>query len=392
VGSKNPSAGVHTGSITGTGIPFPALEYKRRLDAIVAQFDSYGIDALAATALPSQEYLTGYDGSGAYFAPFPVIVRPGREPTYVVRRYDEDAVRALSWLEDVRSYEQEGEFPRVWARALRECGLERARLGLELRSWNLTPWDVAELRLELPGLTIVDVTRLIPTVAARKSALEIEAMRESMALTDLAAEAFYSSIREGATERAVTAAMARAVDGADGQMHVYSVLFGQRTALPHGTPSANPIGRDQVAFMEMAGVRHGYAAGLCRSAVLGRHPAAEDLHSIAEEALTAAIESIRPGATAGSIDTAARNALAAAGRSRTFRHRTGYQNGIAWSYRGNMSLEPDAQDVIEPGMTFHLPIILFDEGRFGVGTSETVLVGPSNAEVLSRVTRKLRVI
>ena len=127
---------VRTGSIPRTGVPFATDEYERRVRAVVGQFEAAGIDAFAATAEASQRYLAGYDGRGDYFAPFPLIVTPKRAPTYVVRRYDEDAVRTESWIEDVRPYTQEGDQPRVWADALRSLGMVRGRLGLELRSWT----------------------------------------------------------------------------------------------------------------------------------------------------------------------------------------------------------------------------------------------------------------
>ena len=54
-----------------------------------------------------------------------------------------------------------------------------------------------------------------------------------------------------------------------------------------------------------------------------------------------------------------------------------------WSDRGNLSLEPGSVDVLAPGMTFHMPIILFESGQYGVGVSETVLVTEQGCEALS---------
>jgi Xaa-Pro dipeptidase len=134
---------------------------------------------------------------------------------------------------------------------------------------------------------------------------------------------------------------------------------------------------------ELAGVISGYAAGLARSAVLGRHAEAEGLHEVALEALAAGVAAIRPGAELGDVDAAVRGVVSDAGKSAAFLHRAGYQNGLRWSYRGNLSAEPGARDVIERGMTFHLPMILFERGRFGVGTSQTVVVTESGSEPLS---------
>ena len=126
-----------------------------------------------------------------------------------------------------------------------------------------------------------------------------------------------------------------------------------------------------------------YAARRCWEVTRG----AESLHALAEEALEAAIDAIRPGTRAGDVDAACRGVIERSGRPEVFRHRAGYQNGIMWSDRGNLSLEPDSGDVLAPGMTFHMPIILFESGQYGVGVSETVLVTGQGCEALSGLPR-----
>jgi len=370
--------------IPQTSVPFPREEYARRQQQVLAAVDRAGLDALAVTAYGHNQYLSGYDGYAGYFSPFPLIMAPGRAPIYIVRAYDEDAVRAESCIEEIVPYTQQGDLPTVWAGVLRRCGMAHGRIGLELGCWNLAPADVSGLQAQLPELHIVDATRLVPSVAAVKSDLEIDAMRGSMAITDLAIRTFHQSLRVGVTESEVAAAIEAAVYTVRGKLNPsYSLLFGPRTRLPHGRPADYPLSTNQPAFTEIGGSKHGYAAGLCRSAVLGRDPEAESLHALAEQALDAAIDAIKPGVTAGEVDAAARRVIERSGQRETFRHRAGYQTGINWSERGNLSLEPNSADVLKVGMTLHLPIILFKEGRFGVGCSENVLVTDRGAEILS---------
>lgn len=369
--------------IPHTGPAFPRQEYERRWQRVLSQMERAGIDVLAVTANGHQEYLGGYDGSGDYFAPFPILLAPGQPPTYVVRKYDEDAVRAESCIDEIVPYTQQHEFGKACADVLRRFGLEHGRLGLELGCWNLAPADVAAIQAELPGIRIVNASPLVAKVAAVKSELEIEAMRQSMALTDLAVRTFQQCLREGVTEAMVADAIDGVVEAAGGSKRSYTLLFGARTRLPHGNPTDHPLHRNEPAFTEIGGKKLGYVAGLCRSAVLGHNPGAEELHALAEEALEAAITAIRAGTTAGEVDAAARNVIERAGRPEVFRHRTGYQTGIDWSERGNLSLEPDAADVLEAGMTLHMPIILFKQGEYGLGCSENVLVTERGAEILS---------
>ncbi len=367
-----------------TGVPFPRAEYEQRHRKVLAAVAQAGLDALVVTAYGHLQYLSGYDGSGGYFRPFPLILAPGHAPTYIVRKYDEDAVRAQSCIDEIVPYTQQGDFAKVWADVLRRYGLQSGRVGLELDCWNLAPADVGALNAQLPDLKVVDASRIVPSAAAVKSELELEAMRGSMAMTDLAVRTLQQSLRDGITEAEVAAAIDAAVAEAGGELRSsYTLLFGGRTRLPHGRPTTHPIRKNEPAFTEIGGSKHGYAAGLCRSAVLGRHPGAESLYALAEEALEAAIAAIKPGVATGAVDAAARKVIERSGHPQVFRHRTGYQTGINWSERGNLSLEPDSPDVLELGMTFHMPIILFQEGEYGLGCSENVVVTARGAEILS---------
>ncbi|MER9275451.1 Xaa-Pro peptidase family protein [Mesorhizobium sp. M0643] len=367
-----------------TGPPFEKAEYEDRQRKVFEAMEREELDALLVTAHGHLYYLSGYPGTGGYFAPFPLIMVAGQAPIFVARKFDVEAVRAESCVSEVVAYAQEGEFAKVCANVLRKLGLQGRRVGLELGCWNLAPNDVFALKAELPDLKVVDATHLVPTIAAVKSDLEIKLMREAMVTTELAVTTFQRSLRENVTEDEVFQAIVAEVRETGGLLApAYSLLFGSRLRLPHGTARKHLLRNNDAAFIEIGGTRHAYAAALCRSAVLGRNSSAESLHKLAEEALEAAIVALKPGVTTGEVDAAARSVLAHSGRQGAFRHRTGYQVGINWSERGNLSLEPDASQVVETGMTFHMPIILFDEQGYQIGCSDTVVVNQRGAESLS---------
>ena len=215
-------------------------------------------------------------------------------------------------------------------------------------------------------------------------------MRGAMAMTDLSVRTFWDSLREGLTEAEVAEAIEGKVRKARGEIRPnYTLVFGERTRLPHGDPKGHPIRNNEPAMIEIGGSKNGYAAGLVRGAVLGRHPEAESLHALAVEALEAAIAAVKPGATAGEVDGAARRVIEQSGRPKVFRHRAGYQSGIHWLERGNMSLEPGATEILEKGMTLHMPIILFGQSGYLFGCSAHVVVMARGAELLSRIPHTL---
>lgn len=373
-----------------TGVPFPRSEYERRHLNVLAAVASVGLDALVVTAHGHLRYLSGYDGSGGYFAPFPLVMVPGRPLTFVIRQYDEQAVRSYSCIDEVVTYTHEQDFGKVCADVLRRYGLQSKRIGFELGCWNLTLADFNALQAQLPGLEIADATRLVSSVAAVKGELELKCIRDAMRMTDLAVRTFQGSLEEGVTELEMAATISAAIraepSNAGGEVGLSggTILFGDRTKLPHAPPSQYPISKNEPAFLEIGASKHGYTVGMVRCAVLGRHPEVETLHTLAEEVIDALVAAVKPGISAAAVDAAGREVLKRSGRKGVFRQRTGYQSGINWTERGDLSLEPGAEDILKPGMTLHMPNILCSENGYLFGAGAHVLVTERGAELLSQ--------
>ncbi|MFQ3457903.1 aminopeptidase P family N-terminal domain-containing protein [Bradyrhizobium sp. UFLA01-814] len=104
---------------------------------------------------------------------------PGHAPTYVVREFEEAAVRAESCIEDLFTYTHQPEWAQVTSDVLRRCGVADKRVGLQLDLWNLAPKDATDLQEQLPDVRIVDASRLVPKIAAVKSDLELKVIREA---------------------------------------------------------------------------------------------------------------------------------------------------------------------------------------------------------------------
>ena len=119
---------------------------------------------------------------------------------------------------------------------------------MELGCWNLAPRDVAALQAELPNLKTVDATGVVASASAVKSDVEIATMRIAMGFTRIAIETMNGSLREGIAEKEVAQAITTAVENAGGEIRPFTLLFGPRTALPHGLPTSYALQRDQPVF------------------------------------------------------------------------------------------------------------------------------------------------
>jgi len=135
----------------------------------------------------------------------------------------------------------------------------------------------------------------------------------------------------------------------------------------------------------------GYRADTTWMAVVGqpseRH---REIHAVVLEAHDAAIAAVRPGATTGEVDAAARHSIDAAGYGERFFHRVGH--GLGLEIHEAPSLDPGSQTVLEPGMVFTIEPGVYIPGFGGVRIEDDVVVEDGGCRVLTKADRSLRVI
>jgi Xaa-Pro aminopeptidase len=366
---------------------FSDAEMARRIDAVREGARERGLDAVVVTYVLHVEWLTGTWGSQFWVSPLVVPVEG--EPVYLVRLFDEDRVLVESRVPAVRSYFDRHDAVEAWAGVLRDLGVGDGRVGLELDNSDLTWRDVEELKRLLPGLTVGDVSDLVPRLMAIKSDEELLAMRIAASRTRAAVEVFRARLAPGVSELELHASMKDAVLAAGSDDLRGGVAFGAHTTIPHGDDGDTRLVAGDPAYTECSGYHLGYCATLCRSGVVGSAPGAERLYDAARRAVDAIEAALRPGATTGEVDAAARGVVERAGYGAAFRHRTGYAVGLRANGRLNLSLRPGGTERIDAGMTFHTPIILIEPGVAGMACSETFLVTPTGGQPLAGLDREL---
>ena len=101
---------------------------------------------------------------------------------------------------------------------------------------------------------------------------------------------------------------------------------------------------------------------------------------------------MRPGLTAGEVDSACRDVVERRGLGAYFRHRSAYGIGIGfppnWSEGHIYAIRPDDPLVLQPGMTFHVIPTLFKKD-FGMCFSDSVRITETGCELLTHFPREL---
>jgi len=385
----------------------PALlaEAEERTRVLQAALRARAIPRALFTDESAIAYLGGFWGYlGVEFGrPTLLLVPAEGEPVLVTPLMESRMAEAMTWIADVRPWEDSG--PRGWAVVLAdllgsETGealwVERGALPALVRGW----FDEAR-----PATPLEDVGPILGAQRMIKSPLEIEVMRQAGRVAGAMMAAAHASLKPGAPEYrsalAVIEAGTEAAAGfltADGWERFVSPLIhnlailqsGADTAMVHRRASVKPyeVG-DPVyfCFCTMAQFKQ-YKLGFDRLFHIGRlSREAERAQQTAIDAQRAALDAIRPGVAAEDVAAAADAVYRAHGFEAGYR--TGRSIGVA--YLEAPELKAGDRTVLQPGMTFAVDggVSLGDDlgGRIG----DSIVVTEDGFEFLTDYPREIMV-
>jgi Xaa-Pro dipeptidase len=199
---------LHPGPTRGELFPrFSPDEFKRRADTIREAMLREGLDALllyGAAGSPEISYLTNYLPASPCWVVFPL----DGEPVVFVHFFNHvPCTKAMSIIDDVRGY---GPSPSATlATELRSRELAGAKLGIV--TLNAVPYNqFTDLKDRLPDATFVEFGRSYNAIRWVRSDEELQFLRRSGYLTDLACEALRRELRPGLTEYDIRAIVSNA--------------------------------------------------------------------------------------------------------------------------------------------------------------------------------------
>ena len=388
----------------GPDTPFSPGEYARRIALVRAAMDRRGIDLILATDPSNQAWLTGYDGWSFYVHQGVLLAMEG-DPVWWGRRMDAAGGRRTCWMEDSRvlgygdDYVQSDERHPMQdlAARIREMGLERARIGVEMENYYYSARADAVLRGELPAAEFADATALVNWQRIVKSDEEIAFMRKAARISERMVRTAIERAEPGVRKNDLVADVVHAgIEGADGAWGDYPAIVplapsGADASAAHLTWNGKPMRRGEATFFELSGVYRRYHAPLCRTVFLGAPPQELRAAEAAQlEGIEAGLEAARAGARAGDVADAFMAVLARRGIERE--GRMGYPVGLSyppdWGER-TASIRSGDATILAPGMAFHFMPAIWTEG-WGLETTETILIRPDGpAEPLCGLERRL---
>ena len=351
-------------------------------------------------------WLTGFDG-WSFYTPQVVLVHLDEEPIWFGRAQDAKAAHITTDIppNNIIGYSEKlihhaiGHPYDELADLIKHRGWASARIGVELDAHYYTARAHAHLVEGVPDAKVSDSEQLVNWARLVKSDAELVYMREAGAICTAAMNRAIEKVAPGVAQYEVIAEVYRAqVLGVEGAYGDYTGLcpliqVGEGTSTPHLTWSDQPIPRETLVMLEMAGARHHYHAPLTRTLYLGSPPSeVTALTRTIIEGVDAALDMARPGVTCEAVEAVWQKVLNQAGYHKD--SRVGYSVGLNyppdWGER-TASLRPGDQTVLQSGMCFHFQSGVWLE-TLGAAVSESFVVTKRGGERLCNVRPELIVI
>jgi ectoine hydrolase len=387
--------------------PFSPEEFSRRTADTKKRMEKAGFDLIICQDPANMNWLTGFDG-WSFYVPQCVLVHLNEEaPLWFGRAQDAKSARITTDLPDrniVAFSEPLVQHPvhhpyDELAALIRDRGWDKSSIGVEMDAHYYTARCHAHLVKGLPRARLKNNGDLVNWARLVKSGREIALMREAGRICTKAMNRAIEVMKPGVPQQQVVAEVYHAqtigISGAGGDYAAICPLMpvGEGTSTPHLTWSDQPLPRDSLAMIEIAGARRHYHAPLTRTIYLGKPPEnIADVAKIAVEGVDAGMEAAKPGNSAEQVEAAWQAVLRRNKLSKE--SRVGYSVGVAyppdWGER-TVSLRPGDKTILEAGMCFHMQAGLWMKD-FGIAISESFVVSERGGDRLCDVARELIVI
>ena len=372
---------------------FSDAEYRRRYEAVYAQMDALGLDALIVGGGPSHWssgggmlWLTGHWEWHALACYVLVPRRADPVLVYSMGGSHLESIRLLSWVTDVRP-SMGGRFGRVLAEAVVEKGLDRGRIGhppIDTRHMDYMPLNqYRDLQDALPDAELVLTDDIFHDLFVVKSAEELDCVRVAGRLCVDAFGAMVDRVRPGATEEDLRAAAASAIYEGGGEVD-FLIIGSTSTHEPHlifgnPRPSRRSLKDGDVVLNELAAGYRGYTAQIGMPIFVGE-PEGSARRFFEEVTLPGFLRieaELQPGRTMNDVERAGRFFRDNGYQSRPIHlHGIDLVTGPPHVYVGHAS-----DEVIRPGQVLMLePNPIRADGNLGMFFGHTYIVTENGSE------------
>lgn len=334
---------------------FPRQEFEQRYARARKLMDEQALDALLITHEHNYFYFSGHRSQQNIIdkiRPYIFLLPRQGEPTLITMPFEVQQVRDTTWVENIRTAGLDERTGPI-VRALKESGLERARIGMELgreQYLGISYSEFGEIQAALPNARFLDASAILLKLRATKSPREIELIRKAGQIMSEAMAETFADTRSGMTELEVMRILRRSIAEKGGENVTFMWVVTSQDGMI-ANPTARRLEPGNLLVLD-AGVEYrGYASDVSRSAVVGE-PSKEldEFYTWMSGLVRISVDQLRAGSTPREVLAACRAECAARGLTAAISGRIGHGVGLESTEYPSLVAHEDV--VFEPGMVF----------------------------------------
>jgi Xaa-Pro aminopeptidase len=353
------------------------MDFSLRLRNIRQQLASAKLDALLISHLPNIRYLCGFTGSAGF-----LLISEQNTVFFTDSRYTRQAGEEVKGAKVAIARKSVLSAVAQWIGSRRKKTRTWA-IGIE--SDHMTVGEKKRFMDMLPaGLRLRNAPALVERARMVKDEEELGRIRAAVRLGASLFDRALAVIKPGVKETEVAAEMEYAArrEAAEAMSFPTIIASGSRSALPHGRASGHRISAGGFVVCDFGVILAGYCSDQTRTVWVGAPSTeARDAYAAVKEAQEAAIAAVKPDASVGEVDAAARKVLRRAGFGRHFTHSTGH--GVGLEIHEAPRVAAEQTEILKPGMVITIEPGIYFPGKWGIRIEDMVAVNEIGREVLT---------
>ncbi|MBI4824328.1 MAG: aminopeptidase P family protein [Nitrospirae bacterium] len=350
--------------------------YENRLDRL--RHSLKGLDSLIITNINNVRYLTGFTGSsGIAFV------------TKTHRAFITDFRYKLQAEKEVKGWD-------ILIAKDRMTTLRQIIKKLKLKSLRFEASVSYEFfeRLKTAGLRLKPMRAGVERLRAQKDSSEVISIKEAVRRAEQAFLEVMPYIKAGVREKEIALKLEERLkkNGCNRIPFDIIVASGENSSMPHAKVTERKLKAGDLVIIDWGGESHGYYSDMTRTLLIRGANIGEkiEIYNLVLEANRKGISTVSDGIQASVIDNTVRDVIKKAGYGSSFGHGLGH--GVGLEVHEMPHITGRARGRIREGMVFTVEPGIYVSGIGGVRLEDMVLVKKTNAEVLTTLTKELKII
>ena len=355
-------------SMTKDVQPISVKEREERVAKAQRLLVEQKMQAMVLDAGTSLLYFTGISWWPSERTMVAVIPAKG-EVFYICHGFEESRLRELITIgKDVYAWQEDESPYALIASSFKKAGIDAGTIAIEER---LRFFILDGIRKQAPHLNYVSGDPVTLPCRMIKSPAEIALMQKASDITVAAITFGINQLREGMSQTELSSLISEAQSKLGGASDFALVLFGESSAMPHGSVKPRTLKKGDIVLMDCGCTIQNYNSDITRTIVFGAEPTKRQLEvwNTEQKAQAAGFAAAKNGMPCELVDAAARKVITDAGFGPGYQlpglpHRTGHGIGMDGHEWGNMV--KGNQQLLQPGMCFSVEPTIAIPGEFGV--------------------------